>query len=37
MIINTRAHKYEDPFNIFVPALNRLIVLFLCDFGVEGE
>jgi hypothetical protein len=37
MNVNTRTHKNEDPISILLPALDHLIVLVLCGFGVYGE
>jgi hypothetical protein len=34
---NTRTHKNENAISIFLPALDHLVVLFLCSFGVYGE
>jgi hypothetical protein len=34
---NTRTYKNEDAISIFLPALDHLVVLFLCGFGVYGE
>jgi hypothetical protein len=34
---NARTHKDEDAISIFLPALDHLVVLFLCGFGVYGE
>ena len=28
---------HEDPMSIFLPALDHLVVRFLCGFGVHGE
>jgi hypothetical protein len=33
----TITHKNKDPISIFLPALNRLIVLILGSLGVNGE
>jgi hypothetical protein len=30
-------HKNEDSISIFLPALDHLLVLFLCSFGIYGE
>ena len=37
MNADTRTHEDEDPISIFLPALDHLVVLFLCDFGIYGE
>ena len=37
MNANTMTHKNEDPISIFLPALDHLVILFLCFFGVYGE
>lgn len=34
---NMRTHKKEHPIGIFLPALDHLVVLFLCDFGIYGK
>jgi hypothetical protein len=34
MNANMRTHKNEDSIGIFLPGLDHLLVLFLCDFGV---
>jgi hypothetical protein len=35
--INMRTHKKKDPISIFLPALDHLVVLVLCNFGVYRE
>ena len=37
MNANMKTHKNEDPISIFLPALDHLVVLFLCSFGIYGE
>jgi hypothetical protein len=37
MSADTRTHENEDRISIFLPALDHLVVLFLCGFGVYGE
>jgi hypothetical protein len=37
MTDNMSSHKDEDPICIFLPAVDHLVVLFLCGFAVYGE
>jgi hypothetical protein len=37
MNTGTGTHENEDSISIFLPALDHLVVLFLCGFGVYGE
>ena len=37
MIGDTRTHENEDPTSILLPAIDHLVVFFLCSFGVYGE
>ena len=37
MIGDTRTHENEDPVSILLPAINHLVVFFLCSLGVYGE
>ena len=32
-----RTHEYEDVINLFLPAIDHLVVLVLCGVGVYGE
>jgi hypothetical protein len=37
MDADTGTHKNEDPISIFLPALDFLVVGYLCSLGVYGE
>ena len=34
---NTRTHENEDAISVFLPALDYLLVLFLCSLGIYRE
>jgi hypothetical protein len=37
MNADTRTHENEYPVSVLLPAVDHLVVLFLCDLGVHGE
>ena len=37
MIGDTRTHENENPISILLPAIDHLVVFFLCSLGVYGE
>jgi hypothetical protein len=34
---DARTHKNEDPISVFLPALDLLVVVYLCSRGVKGK
>ena len=37
MDTNARTHKNENSISVFLPALDLLVVFYLCSRGVKGE
>jgi hypothetical protein len=37
MDADARTHKNEDSISVFLPALDFLVIVYLCSRGVKGE